>query len=45
VRLDRCVKHDLADVARRKQRATARWDQRQARALSQARKNGFMLHG
>jgi hypothetical protein len=34
VRLQRCVKHDLADVARRRRRATARWDQRQQHKLN-----------
>jgi hypothetical protein len=36
VRLKRCVAKDLADLERRKQRATTRWDQRQRRLMDLA---------
>src|SRR5580704_8869920 len=35
VRLERCVEHDLAAVARRKHRATKRWDVRRRKAVDQ----------
>jgi hypothetical protein len=36
VRMERCVKKDLADVARRRRRARKRWEQRQERAVNRA---------
>src|SRR5258708_22310399 len=36
VKMERCLKKDLADVTRRRRRAVKRWDDRQDKALSQA---------
>jgi hypothetical protein len=36
VRMERCVKKDLAEVARRRRRARKRWEQRQERAVNRA---------